>query len=76
LSDGVCLFCDVLQGAFDSGAGAYCLGQEMPLPGVLACQVLYFYFGIDALQGRRLGPWMDERALESWFSLPATQRRL
>jgi EAL domain-containing protein (putative c-di-GMP-specific phosphodiesterase class I) len=32
--------------------------------------------GCDGLQGRRLGPWMDERALESWFSLPASQRRL
>jgi EAL domain-containing protein (putative c-di-GMP-specific phosphodiesterase class I)/GGDEF domain-containing protein/PAS domain-containing protein len=32
--------------------------------------------GCDGLQGRRLGPWMEERALESWFSLPASQRRL
>ena len=32
--------------------------------------------GCDGLQGRRLGPWMEERALESWFSLPASRRRL
>ncbi|MFL6698699.1 MAG: EAL domain-containing protein [Vitreoscilla sp.] len=32
--------------------------------------------GCDGLQGRRLGSWMEERALESWFSLPASQRRL
>jgi diguanylate cyclase (GGDEF)-like protein len=32
--------------------------------------------GCDGLQGRRLGFWMEERALESWFSLPASQRRL
>jgi EAL domain-containing protein (putative c-di-GMP-specific phosphodiesterase class I) len=32
--------------------------------------------GCDALQGRRLGSWMEERALESWFTLPASQRRL
>jgi diguanylate cyclase (GGDEF)-like protein len=32
--------------------------------------------GCDGLQGRRLGPWMEARALESWFSLPAPQRRL
>ena len=32
--------------------------------------------GCDGLQGRRLGPWMEERALESWFSLPASQRKL
>jgi len=32
--------------------------------------------GCDGLQGRRLGAWMEERALESWFSLPASQRRL
>ncbi len=31
--------------------------------------------GCDGLQGRRLGPWMEDRALESWFSLPASQRR-
>jgi diguanylate cyclase (GGDEF)-like protein len=32
--------------------------------------------GCDGLQGRSLGPWMEERALESWFSLPASRRRL
>ena len=32
--------------------------------------------GCNGLQGRRLGPWMEERALESWFSLPASRRRL
>ena len=32
--------------------------------------------GCDGLQGRRLGPWMEERALESWFSLPASRTRL
>ncbi len=32
--------------------------------------------GCDGLQGRRLGLWMEERALESWFSLPAAQARL
>ena len=32
--------------------------------------------GCDGLQGRRLGSWMEERALESWFSLPASQRCL
>jgi EAL domain-containing protein (putative c-di-GMP-specific phosphodiesterase class I) len=32
--------------------------------------------GCDGLQGRRLGPWMEERALESWFTLPASRRRL
>ena len=32
--------------------------------------------GCDGLQGRRLGSWMEERALESWFSLPASQRRI
>ena len=32
--------------------------------------------GCEGLQGRRLGPWMEERALESWFSMPAPQRRL
>jgi diguanylate cyclase (GGDEF)-like protein len=32
--------------------------------------------GCDGLQGRRLGFWMEERALESWFSLPASQRKL
>ena len=31
--------------------------------------------GCEGLQGRRLGAWMEERALESWFSLPASQRR-
>jgi EAL domain-containing protein (putative c-di-GMP-specific phosphodiesterase class I) len=31
--------------------------------------------GCDGLQGRRLGAWMEYRALESWFELPATQRR-
>ena len=32
--------------------------------------------GCDGLQGRRLGPWMEERALDAWFSLPASRRRL
>ena len=32
--------------------------------------------GCEGLQGRRMGPWMEERALESWFSLPASRRRL
>jgi diguanylate cyclase (GGDEF)-like protein len=32
--------------------------------------------GCEGLQGRRLGSWMEERALESWFSLPASRRRL
>ncbi len=32
--------------------------------------------GCDGLQGRRQGPWMEERALESWFSVPASRRRL
>jgi diguanylate cyclase (GGDEF)-like protein len=32
--------------------------------------------GCDGLQGRRLGLWMEERALESWFALPASRRRL
>ena len=32
--------------------------------------------GCNGLQGRRLGPWMEERGLESWFSLPASRRRL
>ncbi len=32
--------------------------------------------GCDGLQGRRLGFWMEERALDSWFTLPAAQRRL
>jgi EAL domain-containing protein (putative c-di-GMP-specific phosphodiesterase class I)/GGDEF domain-containing protein/PAS domain-containing protein len=31
--------------------------------------------GCDGLQGRRLGAWMEERALESWLALPAPQRR-
>ena len=31
--------------------------------------------GSDGLQGRSLALWMEERALESWFSLPAPQRR-
>ncbi len=32
--------------------------------------------GCDGLQGRRVGAWMEERALESWLALPAAQRRL
>ena len=32
--------------------------------------------GCDGLQGRRLGSWMEDRALESWITLPASQRRL
>jgi len=32
--------------------------------------------GCDGLQGRGQGPWMEERALDSWFSLPASRRRL
>ena len=32
--------------------------------------------GCDGLQGRRLGAWMEERALDAWFALPATQRRI
>ena len=32
--------------------------------------------GCDGLQGRGLGPWMEERALESWFALPALRRRI
>jgi len=32
--------------------------------------------GCDGLQGRRLGQWMEEQALESWFSLPRSQRSL
>ena len=32
--------------------------------------------GCDGLQGRRQGPWMEQRALESWFRLPASRRRL
>jgi EAL domain-containing protein (putative c-di-GMP-specific phosphodiesterase class I)/GGDEF domain-containing protein len=32
--------------------------------------------GCDGLQGRRLGAWMEERALESWFALPAALRRI
>jgi diguanylate cyclase (GGDEF)-like protein len=30
--------------------------------------------GCDGLQGRRLGPWMEERALEAWFTQPAARR--
>jgi len=29
--------------------------------------------GCDGLQGRRLGAWMEERALESWLAGPASQ---
>jgi EAL domain-containing protein (putative c-di-GMP-specific phosphodiesterase class I) len=32
--------------------------------------------GCDGLQGRRLGSWMEDRALEAWITLPASQRRL
>ena len=32
--------------------------------------------GCDGLQGRRLGAWMEERALDSWFALPAGRRRI
>ncbi len=41
----------------------------------LQCEAL-IAAGCNGLQGRRLGSWMEERALESWFSLPASQRRL
>jgi EAL domain-containing protein (putative c-di-GMP-specific phosphodiesterase class I)/GGDEF domain-containing protein len=30
--------------------------------------------GCDGLQGRRLGSWMEERALDSWLALPESQR--
>ena len=32
--------------------------------------------GCDGLQGRRLGAWMEEPALESWLALPAGRRRI
>ncbi len=32
--------------------------------------------GCDGLQGRRLGTWMEERALDSWLALPAPKRRV
>jgi len=32
--------------------------------------------GCDGMQGRRLGPWMEERALDSWFGLPASRRQI
>ena len=32
--------------------------------------------GCDGLQGRRLGAWMEERALDSWLALPALKRRV
>jgi EAL domain-containing protein (putative c-di-GMP-specific phosphodiesterase class I)/GGDEF domain-containing protein len=31
--------------------------------------------GCDALQGRRLGAWMEEKALDAWLALPAAPRR-
>jgi len=32
--------------------------------------------GCDGVQGRRLGQWMEDQALESWLGRPASQRSL
>jgi diguanylate cyclase (GGDEF)-like protein len=32
--------------------------------------------GCDGLQGRRLGAWMEERALEAWLELPQGRRKV
>jgi EAL domain-containing protein (putative c-di-GMP-specific phosphodiesterase class I)/GGDEF domain-containing protein/PAS domain-containing protein len=56
----------------------HAMGLEVHANGVdtEAQRVALLAAGCEGLQGRRLGAWMEERALDSWFSLPASQRRL
>ena len=54
---------------------AHALGLEVHADGVdiEAQRAALAAAGCDGLQGRRLGAWMEERALEAWLALALPQ---